>query len=58
MKNILNITNGDCAVETMKKANIAGLFLPWRDVLHEGPVPDDLSLEEFIESSGTVHCGA
>ena len=45
MKNILNITNGDCAVEIMKKANIPGVFLPWRDVLHEGPVPDKLSLE-------------
>lgn len=47
MRNILNITNGDCAVEIMKKANISGVFLPWRDVLHEGPVPDDLSLEEL-----------
>jgi len=47
MSNILNITNGDCAVEIMKKANIPGVFLPWRDVLHEGPVPDGLSLEEL-----------
>jgi len=47
MSNILNITNGDCAVEIMKKANIPGVFLPWRDVLHEGPVPDNLSLEEL-----------
>ncbi len=47
MRNILNITNGDCAVEIMKKANISGIFLPWRDVLHEGPVPDNLSLEEL-----------
>lgn len=47
MRNVLNITNGDCAVEIMKKANISGVFLPWRDVLHEGPVPDDLSLDEL-----------
>ena len=47
MRSILNITNGDCAVEIMKKANISGVFLPWRDVLHEGPVPDNLSLEEL-----------
>lgn len=45
MGNILNITNGGCAVEIMKKANIAGVFLPWRDVLHDGPVPSGLSLE-------------
>ncbi|PWQ97919.1 hypothetical protein [Leucothrix arctica] len=43
----LNITNGDCAVEIMKKAGISGEFLPWRDVLHEGPVPAGLSLEEL-----------
>ncbi|MBV1880102.1 MAG: hypothetical protein KUG82_00615 [Pseudomonadales bacterium] len=47
MKNILNITNGDCAVEIMKKAAIPGAFLPWRDLLHEGPVPAELSLEEL-----------
>jgi len=49
MKNILNITNGDCAVEIMKKAEIPGVFLPWRDVLHDGPVPENLSLEELSE---------
>lgn len=49
MDRILNITNGDCAVETMKQANIPGEFLPWRDVLHEGPVPEGLSLEALSE---------
>jgi hypothetical protein len=44
---ILNITNGDTAVEIMKQAGITGGFLPWRDVLHEGPVPAGLSLEEL-----------
>jgi hypothetical protein len=44
MSSILNITNGDCAVDVMKKAGIPGIFLPWRDVLHEGPVPGRLSL--------------
>ncbi len=59
MENILNITNGDCAVEVMKKAGISGVFLPWRDVLHDGPVPQGLSLEalsrvraKFIISRG------
>lgn len=45
MDNILNITNGDCAVDIMQEAKIAGTFLPWRDVLHEGPVPADLDLD-------------
>ncbi len=49
MGNILNITNGDCAVEVMKKAGIPGVFLPWRDVLHDGPVPQGLSLEELSQ---------
>jgi hypothetical protein len=47
MGNILNITNGDCAVEIMQQAGIAGEFLPWRDVLHEGPVPETPSLESL-----------
>lgn len=49
MKNILNFTNGDVAVEIMKEANIPGVFLPWRDVLYDGPVPKKLSLEELSQ---------
>lgn len=49
MRNILNITNGDSTVGIMKQANIPGIFLPWRDVLHDGPVPDGLSLEKLSE---------
>lgn len=49
MSNILNITNGESAVSTMKQANIPGSFLPWNDVLHEGPVPIGLSLEKLSD---------
>lgn len=49
MDTILNITNGDSAVKIMKEANIPGDFLPWRDVLHDGPVPEGLSLDELSE---------
>ena len=49
LNNILNITNGDCAVNIMKEAGISGTFLPWRDVLHDGPVPEGLTLEELSE---------
>lgn len=45
MERILNITNGDSAVGIMKQVGIPGDFLPWRDVLHDGPVPAGLSLE-------------
>jgi len=47
MERILNITNGDSAVNIMKQAGIPGTFLPWRDILHDGPVPAGLSLEEL-----------
>ena len=43
----LIVTNGDCAVEAIEQAlggaGHAGWdLLPWRDVLHDGPVPADL----------------
>ena len=41
---MLNITNGDCAVELLERF---GDVLPWRDVLHEGPVRAGLSHEEL-----------
>ena len=43
---MLHITNGDCAVAVLSKA-VEGHFLPWRDVLHEGPVHADLPLREL-----------
>lgn len=43
----LNIINGDACIKMMKAAKIVGDFLPWRDFLHEGPVPANLSLEEL-----------
>ena len=33
----------------MQKAGVPGAFLPWRDVLHDGPVPQGLSLEQLSE---------
>lgn len=42
---MLHVTNGDCAVEILCKAGMQGDILPWRDVLHEGPVDTSLSLE-------------
>ncbi len=43
----LNITNGDSAADIMIKACIPGRVLPWRDILHDGPVPAGLSLEDL-----------
>ena len=47
MSKTLIITNGDSAIVTMQEAGIAGDILPWRDILHDGPVHADLSLEEL-----------
>ena len=44
--NSLHITNGDSVVYTWKKAGLLGTHLPWRDVLHEGPVPPGMTLED------------
>ena len=55
---MLHITNGDCAVAVLSRA-VSGSILPWRDVLHEGPVRAGLSLEalsvertRFIAAAG------
>jgi hypothetical protein len=46
---MLHVTNGDTAVHIMKAAAIGGEMLPWRDVLHEGPVPAGLTLQQLSE---------
>ena len=42
---VLIITNDDCAVSRLEAADVAGKILPWRDVLHDGPVPAVSGLE-------------
>ena len=44
---MLHITNGDAAGGNLKVAGVPGSVLPWRDILHEGPVPAGLTLEEL-----------
>jgi hypothetical protein len=39
---MLHLTNGDSAVPRLRAAGVRGDLLPWRDVLHEGPVPAGL----------------
>jgi hypothetical protein len=46
---MLHVTNGDSAAGGIRAAGIGGEVLPWRDVLHEGPVPATASLEELSE---------
>jgi hypothetical protein len=44
MGGTLHITNGDSAAGVMGRAGFDGEILPWRDVLHEGPVSAQLPL--------------
>lgn len=47
-KNLI-ITNGTSAVGAMKSACIQADFLPWQDVLHDGPVHNIPDLDEFSQ---------
>lgn len=53
----LHITNGDAAAGKMNEARIVGDILPWRDVLHDGPVPGGLSLRELSRVRANYHSG-
>jgi len=43
----LQITNGDAVAGLLERGGLVGERLPWRDVLHDGPVPAGLSLGEL-----------
>jgi hypothetical protein len=58
---VLHVTNGDAALPSLRAAGVAGDLLPWREVLHEGPVPGGLAPPElrgvrarFLARSGLV----
>lgn len=59
MTAILHITNGDSAANLMRDGGVQGTILPWRDVLHEGPVPAEKSLEQMslIRAEYIADCG-
>jgi hypothetical protein len=46
---VLLITNGDSAAGRIAASGLTGEILPWRDVLHEGPVPAGLPPEELAD---------
>jgi hypothetical protein len=41
------MTNGDSTVARLAQAQLPGQIIAWNDVLHEGPTPIDLSLEQL-----------
>ena len=46
---MLHITNGDSVAEPLRQLFPEDEVLPWRDVLHEGPVPEKLDAEGLRE---------
>src|ERR1051326_7826958 len=46
---MLHITNGDSVVGTFRQVRFPGVYLPWRDVLHDGPVPQTVTLSELSD---------
>jgi len=46
---MLHITNGESAAIGLRRSGIPGVCLAWRDLLHDGPVPAGLSLDELSE---------
>ena len=45
----LHVTNGDSAASLIRESGLPGRVLPWRDVLHEGPVPGRLGFAQLRE---------
>ena len=60
---VLHVTNGDATVPGLRGTGLARSILTWRDVLHEGPVPDvpDAELRRirarFLEGDGAADLG-
>ncbi|NVK42517.1 MAG: hypothetical protein HWE39_14850 [Oceanospirillaceae bacterium] len=54
-----HITNGEMANQWLVRAGLEGDFLPWDDVLHDGPVPGGLSLDEMssLRAAFIASCG-
>jgi hypothetical protein len=44
---MLHITNGESSAIEIQRNGIPGEVLAWIDVLHEGPTPAGLSLEQW-----------
>ncbi len=49
----LLVTNGDSAADLFKTAEVDAVIVPWRDVLHEGPVPVTENETEFNQLRAT-----
>src|SRR6266550_6443003 len=46
---MLHVTNGDSVVHGFREGGMPGVYLPWRDVLHDGAVPHRDTLEAMSD---------
>ena len=46
---MLHVTNGDSVVHSWRSVGLPGVYLPWRDVLHDGAVPQRDTLEQMSD---------
>ncbi len=51
---MLHVTNGDSVLMGFRDGGIAGTYLAWRDVLHDGAVPQTESLEALSDVRARV----
>ena len=56
---MLHVTNGDSTVPGIEGTGVGGDVLPWRDALHEGPVPAGVDDDELraVRARFLADCG-
>ena len=52
---LLHILNGDSVRLTLERSSVPGAFVPYADVLHEGPVPAQTGTRETLETRARYH---
>ena len=59
LSTMIHFTNGDSVVSTFRQTGIDGEMVAWRDVLHDGPVPAGLALEDLskVRAAYIAGCG-
>jgi len=56
MHKTLHIVSGTIVTNVMKQANLSGDFLAWQDFLHEGPIPQNFSLQQLSKIRAHFLC--
>ena len=53
---LLHVTNGESTARTLRRTTLGGSVLPWKDVLHAGPVPAE-ARPHLLEGRSTFLSG-